>query len=71
MRNSADFAKHLQNRRTADEFGIHDFLRGVNLRSTGAVQNALSVGTDASGGYTVPSVLMPGVLSALVPASVC
>ncbi len=71
MRNSADFAKHYKaDGHGEGEFGLHDFLRGVaNLRSTGAVQNALSVGTDASGGYTVPSVLMPGVLSALVPAS--
>lgn len=74
MRNAADFAKHYgveQNGRNPEgEIGIADFLRGVGgLRSSPAVQNALSVGTDASGGFTVPSVLMPKILGALVPVS--
>lgn len=40
-----------------------------NLRTTPGVQNALSSGTDTSGGFAVPGVLMPGILSALVPVS--
>lgn len=52
------------------EFGISDFVRGVaGMKTVPAVLNALSVGTDASGGYTVPDVLMPQILEALVPAS--
>lgn len=73
LRNTADFNKHYgveQNGRDEGEIGIADFLRGVgNLRTSPAVQNALSVGTDASGGFAVPSRLMPGILGALVPVS--
>ena len=75
MRNAADFAKHY---RKSDSFsnaddgdiGIADFLRGVaNMNTTPAVRNALSVGTDTAGGFSVPSVLMPNILAALVPVS--
>ena len=75
LRNSGDFARHY---RTDDHFGdgdegeigIHDFLRGVaNMSTSTAVRNALSVGTDTAGGFSVPSRLMPGILSALVPVS--
>ena len=75
MRNEADFAKRY---RTNEQFKAHDddgmnvadFLRGVaNLRTSPQVHNALSVGTDSSGGYSVPSRLMPGILSAMVPVS--
>lgn len=74
LRNAADFARHYKTEHGThaddDEIGITDFLRGVaNLRTTPAVQNALSVGTDTSGGFSVPSRLMPGILSALVPVS--
>lgn len=80
MRNSADFSTHykssdsmgglLGSREGDGEIGIADFLRGVaNMGSTYAVKNALSVGTDALGGFAVPSRLMPGILRALVPVS--
>jgi HK97 family phage major capsid protein len=75
MRNQADFAKRYNAeggmmRGDEAEFGISDFLKGVaGLRTNGAVQNALSMGTDTAGGYTVPSILMPGILGALVPVS--
>ena len=77
MRNSADFDKHYKSGDHGPllvdgdrDMRIADFLRGVaNLRTTASIQNALSEGTDASGGYTVPSRLMPGILSALVPVS--
>ena len=50
---------------------LADFVRGVaNMRTTEGVRNALSEGTDSAGGYAVPTVLLPGILQALVPASV-
>ena len=77
MRNAADFAKHFkaneQFARSGDddgEIGVADFLRGVaNMTTTTAVRNALAVGTDTAGGFSVPSRLMPGILSAMVPVS--
>lgn len=72
MRNAADFEKHYGSKSVGSDerFEITDFLRGVaNLKTTGAVQNALSTGTDSAGGYTVPGVLMPGILGAMVPVS--
>lgn len=49
---------------------LGEFFRGVaNMRTTEGVRNALSEGTDASGGYTVPTVLLPEILTALVPNS--
>ncbi len=49
---------------------MSDFFRGVaGQRVTEGVRNALSVGTDSSGGYAVPTELFPQVLQALVPAS--
>ena len=49
---------------------LGNFLRGVaGMRTTEGVRNTLHSGTDPTGGYTVPGVLMPGILSALVPAS--
>ena len=72
LRNAADFERHYESRSTTNEdpFDIADYLRGVaNLRTSAGVQNALAVGTDTSGGYAVPGVLMPGILGAMVPAS--
>lgn len=58
---------------TADDEGstsLTDFFRGVaNMRTSEGVRNTLSVGTNTAGGYTVPTVLLPGILNALVPAS--
>ena len=52
------------------DMSIGDFFRGVaGMRTPDSVRNALSEGTDSSGGYAVPTVLLPGILSALVPAS--
>jgi HK97 family phage major capsid protein len=49
---------------------LGDFFRGVaNMRAPESVRNALSEGTNTAGGYTVPTVLLPGILNALVPAS--
>ncbi|MCS4280526.1 phage major capsid protein [Stenotrophomonas rhizophila] len=49
---------------------LTDFFRGIaNMRTSEGVRNTLSVGTNTAGGYTVPTVLLPGILNALVPAS--
>ena len=71
LRNAADFERHYaKNDNSEQPYDIADFLRGVGkLRSSEGVQNALSVGTDATGGYAVPGVLMPGILGAMAPVS--
>lgn len=72
LRTAEDFHNHYRGRASGmqDEFTIADFLRGVaNMNTTPAVRNALSVGIDSAGGYTVPTILMPGILSALAPVS--
>lgn len=73
MRNQADFEDRYQKPSSYDDgdgMSISDLLKGVaNLTTTPAVRNALSVGTDASGGFAVPSRLMPGILAAMVPVS--
>lgn len=71
MRTAKDFRAHYGARSVAgEEFGLADFMRGVaGLQTTTAVRNALSVGTDSAGGYSVPSLVMPEILEALAPAS--
>jgi len=71
LRTAEDFNAHYNARAAGgEEFGLADFLRGVaNMSTTPAVRNALSVGTDTAGGFSVPTILMPGILSALAPAS--
>jgi HK97 family phage major capsid protein len=71
MRNAADFERHYEGRGKGDaDFEIVDFLRGVaKLKSSPEVLNALSTGTDTAGGFSVPSRLMPGILSAMAPVS--
>jgi HK97 family phage major capsid protein len=72
LRNADDFSRHYGNNQNGQDgpMDIADFLRGVaGMKTTPAVQNALSVGTDASGGFSVPSILMPGILNAMVPVS--
>lgn len=52
---------------------LSDFLRGVAGMQIGgaSIRAALSVGTDADGGYLVPHMVMPQILEALAPASAC
>lgn len=75
LRNTADIRAHYaaaQTGSTGSEgpIQIDDFMRGVaGMKSSRGVQAALSTGTDTAGGYMVPSVVMPGILEALVPAS--
>ena len=75
LRNAADFRAHYANMqggapRNGEQNQISDFLRGVaGMKTTAGVSAALSVGTDSSGGFAVPSLVMPQILEALVPAS--
>lgn len=74
LHNAADFRGHYAAKASGaprgDKIQISDFLRGVaGMRTNDSVQAALSVGTDSSGGYAVPSLVMPDILEALVPAS--
>lgn len=73
LRNSADIRAHFSGKgasRPENEIRLDDFVRGVaGMRSTTAVQNALSSGTDTAGGHLLPSTVMSGILEALVPAS--
>lgn len=53
-----------------DDVSLTDFVRGAaGMKTTQAVRNALSIGTDTAGGFSVPSLVMPGILEALAPAS--
>lgn len=75
LRTAADFRAHYASRRGGEpqrgtETTLTDFMRGVaGMSSTETVMASLAVGTDTAGGYAVPDVVMPGILSALVPAS--
>ena len=71
MRNKADFKAHYAKTANADEqFSLIEWMRGVaNLSTTASVRNALSVGTDTAGGFSVPSSVMPDILTALAPTS--
>ena len=76
LRNSADIRAHYSamSNSTArpgeDPIRIDDFMRGVaGMKSNASVHAALSTGTDSTGGYMIPSVVMPGILEALVPSS--
>lgn len=71
MRTHADFQKQYRgDTSSADRPSLADFMRGVaNIRTTEAVKASLVVGTDSAGGYAVPDIVMPGILSAMVPES--
>jgi HK97 family phage major capsid protein len=52
------------------ELQMGDFVRAIaGQKTTDLARKALSVGTDSAGGFTVPGVLMPEILNALVAAS--
>jgi HK97 family phage major capsid protein len=56
--------------RNDEPVSMGDFLRAIaGGKATPGVRAALSEGTDSAGGYTVPTILMPQILQALVPAS--
>jgi HK97 family phage major capsid protein len=76
LRSSADIRRHYAGRPGFDasasgkDIRLDDFVRGVaGMNTSPAVKAALSTGTDTAGGFSVPTVLMPGILEALVPAS--
>lgn len=72
LRNTATIAKKLGTNQYGDgeAMNLASFFRGVaGMHTTESVRNALSEGTGASGGYAVPTLLLPGVLAALAPAS--
>ena len=73
LRTAEDFRAHYANQagvRQHHGLTMADFLRGAaRMKTTDMAQRALSVGVDSAGGYAVPEILMPGVLSALAPAS--
>ena len=74
LQNQATIARRLNAMRpdagSDEQVSLSDFIRGVaNMRTSEGVRAALSEGTNTAGGYTVPTVLMPGILNALVPAS--
>ncbi|MFC5428348.1 phage major capsid protein [Paraburkholderia denitrificans] len=47
-----------------------DFLRGVaGMKTTDVVMASLAAGTDSTGGYAVPNIVMPGILTAMVDQS--
>lgn len=71
LRTADDFQAHYRNRGGSDDgITLGAFFRGVaNMPTTPAVRNALSVGTNSSGGFAVPNVVMPSILAALVPNS--
>jgi HK97 family phage major capsid protein len=47
-----------------------DFMRGVaGMKTTDGVKASLAVGTDTAGGFSVPNVVMPTILDALVDQS--
>lgn len=53
-----------------DDLTFSDWMRAVaGQKATDLARRALAAGTDSSGGYTVPSVLMPQIFTALTPAS--
>lgn len=68
LRKGMSFADHYP--RNEDGLTLGDFIRAVSgMKTSPAATKALSVGTNTAGGYAVPTVLMPGILSAMVPAS--
>lgn len=76
LRTPADFRAHYRARPgstmapTGQPFGLDEWLRGVaGMQTASDVRAALSEGTNTDGGYTVPNVLMPNIMEALVPAS--
>jgi HK97 family phage major capsid protein len=63
-------AGRLDNAGEFADLSIGDWFRALaGQKSTDLARKAMSIGTDTSGGHLVPSVLMPAILGALVPAS--
>lgn len=83
LRADSDFERHYRERpNTGEQRGeprlktsgpaptMAQFIRGAaGMETTPEVRAALAVGTNTAGGYAVPDVLMPQILSAMVPSS--
>lgn len=73
LRKPSEFRAYYASRggqQRSDSPTLADFMRGVaGMSTTEGVMASLAVGTDSAGGYAVPHVVMPGILSAMVPAS--
>ena len=72
MHNMDDFKSHYgaAHRHGQDDITLVDWFRGIaNMPTSLAVKNVLTEGTNSQGGFTLPSVVMPQILGALVPNS--
>ena len=70
MRKGSDFKSFYSSENRDQPITLSDFMRGVaGQRVTEGIRNALSEGTNSSGGYAVPTQVFPNILEALVPAS--
>lgn len=71
LRTASDFKAHYAQRSEGSEkVALSDFVRGVaGMRTTDAAKASLGRGQDTAGGFAVPAVTMPEILSALAPAS--
>ncbi len=57
-------------REEENDITLADFFRGVaGMKTPASIRASLTEGTNTAGGYTVPTILLPGILNALVPAS--
>ena len=71
LRSAQDFRDHYATRSDfRSGVTLTDFLRGAaRMKTSSEATRALAIGTDASGGYALPSSVMPRILDALAPAS--
>lgn len=73
LRSAAISAHYKQAAKAAGEdsgITMGDFMRGVaGMKTTDGVKASLAVGTDTAGGFSVPNVVMPTILDALVDQS--
>jgi HK97 family phage major capsid protein len=76
LRTADDFQAHYATKARDSDGGspspvaMGEFMKGVaGIKTTESAIKAMSVGTNTAGGYAVPDILMPKILSAMVPAS--
>ncbi|WP_454826256.1 phage major capsid protein [Paraburkholderia xenovorans] len=73
MRSTEISAHYKRASKAADEdsgITMGDFMRGVaGMKTTDGVKASLAVGTDTAGGFSVPNIVMPSILGALVDQS--
>lgn len=70
LRKSDDFRSYYGGTHASDYVGLAPLLRGIaGMKTTEAATKALSVGTDAAGGFAVPRATFGEIMGALVPNS--